>query len=224
METLFQRRRFGADCSFAPQSRVPDQSGITESDAESVFANWEHEVCSLALWHRDVGIRIKAAFDALDLDRVRGFRITTSADDARENVGDAVTAMGFGTAELTKFLTADITLLARHFVAATGSLQLDMRLEVVRDDACRRFHVDNMPARLVVTYVGPGTVFVPRSQAKRALEKQRAYAGPVVAMTRFAAGLFAGTAAGRPGLVHRSPRLGGTNGKRLFFAVNRAAQ
>ena len=38
-----------------------------------------------------------------------------------------------------------------------GTRALRPRLEVVTTDACRRFHLDRVPARLLCTDRGPGT-------------------------------------------------------------------
>ena len=103
-----------------------------------------------------------------------------------------------------------------------GTSHIEARLEIVRDDACRRFHVDSYPARLAVTYVGPGTVWAPRCRGAQALIEQDDYTGPTLEIPAFSVGLFAGEHEGRIGLVHRSPRIAGTGRMRLFFCVNAA--
>jgi len=112
--------------------------------------------------------------------------------------------------------------LTRIFATSTGTNLIEARLDIIRDDACRRFHVDTYPARLAVTYVGPGTVWVPRCHGEQALAGQEGYSGPALEIPTFYVGLFAGDHAGHIGLVHRSPRIVGTGRVRLFFCVNAA--
>ena len=52
-----------------------------------------------------------------------------------------------------------ITALAERFAEVMGAPWLQMRLEVVTDNACRKFHLDNIRARLVCTYRGTGTQY-----------------------------------------------------------------
>lgn len=43
------------------------------------------------------------------------------------------------------------------FAAAFGHRHLTGKLEVVADDACRKFHVDYAAVRLICTFAGSGT-------------------------------------------------------------------
>ncbi len=66
-----------------------------------------------------------------------------------------------------RFLAQDIESLARVFGAAMGRRHLHAQLEVLDDDRCRKFHTDNVTVRLLCTYVGPGTQWVPNEDAVR---------------------------------------------------------
>ena len=54
-------------------------------------------------------------------------------------------------------LAGDVAALAFIMAEVMRSPLLHLRLEAVSTDACRRFHIDNMTARMLCTYRGAGT-------------------------------------------------------------------
>ena len=87
-----------------------------------------------------------------------------------------------------------------------------LRLEPIFDDACSKFHIDNVMARLICTYSGPGTELGlettdPESTTRVAtgtpiLLKGKRWPGPIY-----------------PVLRHRSPRISGTGEARLVLVL-----
>jgi hypothetical protein len=72
------------------------------------------------------------------------------------------------------FLLADILDLAHRFARIVGTRTLRLRLEAIDDDACRRFHVDRVRARLLCTYRGAGTELAhpaPAGQEPKPIER-----------------------------------------------------
>ncbi len=63
---------------------------------------------------------------------------------------------------LAEFLAQDVAHLAELFLELTAGEQCIARLEVVRRDACQRFHHDFVSLRMLCTYVGPGTLWLSR--------------------------------------------------------------
>jgi hypothetical protein len=110
-------------------------------------------------------------------------------------------------------LAADIGALASAFAAIAGASRVHARLEALADAGCPVFHADHVGLRLLCTYAGPGTEWVPepavnraglRSGDNRRIVARRA---DVRRLSPFCVGLFKGEAfpgnAGR-GIVHRS--------------------
>lgn len=126
--------------------------------------------------------------------------------------------------ELTGALANDIEALVSRFERSTEAQSIEVRLEAVNDDACRFFHADLMRARLVTTYIGPGTGWIPNSHGDEAVRLQDAYVGPITEIPRFSVGIFPGSLSSGGGLVHRSPRLSGTGRFRLFLCLNEAVE
>lgn len=196
--------------------------GIDLDDTAAPLTDWSTSSASLAIWRREPPVDIREAIQRLPLERIKGWRRNFDAADARPRIYEAISECGITDERLTRFLSADMTLLALIFATGTATRRVEMRLEIVRNDACRKFHIDSYTERLAVTYRGPGTVAVPRCHGERALAEQNDYSGPVLEIPAFWVSLFAGEMPGRIGLVHRSPRVAGTGKARLFFCVNAA--
>lgn len=131
------------------------------------------------------------------------------------------------------WLCADIERLVTRLAAFSNSDRLRVFFGAVRGDQCRKFHVDYLRYRLITTYVGPGTEWLPEEAVQRAAlepslehahhanEKivknpaavRRALAGDVLVMKGERA---------RPGaaLVHRSPPIQGTGKARVVLIAN----
>lgn len=111
---------------------------------------------------------------------------------------------------------------AVRFVDASGSTEIAIKLERITDDACRRLHFDYVAHRLVCTYRGPGTEWLPpHHQAALGDERDAVPQAWLVPVPRFAAALFAGrlSPGARP-ILHRSPPIAGTGQVRLVLTIN----
>ena len=81
-----------------------------------------------------------------------------------------------------------------------------MRTETVTNDACRKFHADNVHARLITTYIGPGTEYgVPKDACCPPEQVHQAPSGAAMLLK----GLKWPTSNERQ-LKHRSPPIEGT--------------
>lgn len=124
-------------------------------------------------------------------------------------------------------LAADIAALAEHFLRISGSTRAHIELEVVRHDACRFFHVDQVRLRLLCSYVGPGTEWISEDNLNRAALGTGNNAAVVRDPARVHrletgwVGLFRGEkAAPGQGVVHRSPPIRRTGEKRLLLRID----
>ena len=96
--------------------------------------------------------------------------------------------------------------------------RIELRLEVVRTDSCRKFHADYVSARLITTYVGAGTDWLDDAEAAHLAasgEPRR-----INRMAAFDVGLFKGKLATERPAIHRSPPIAGTGAKRLLLVLN----
>lgn len=104
---------------------------------------------------------------------------------------------------------ADVTWLLSAYTCLMGARRVGLRIQVLHRPMCPRFHVDNVPVRLITTYAGPGSEYISRQAcAKLALSTGES---PVDKVKRLAAGdvaLFKGErwlGNEGAGVVHRSP-------------------
>ncbi len=214
MDSLYKERAY-------PAVSTVSTAGACTSELPSVLRFWQQPDCQLALWNRSLAPQLVRELDRARLEDFPSLRFTARSDEIGRELGSGLVRFSLGRTELGTALAHDMAYLVSLFVHATGSPDVEVRLECVSDDACRKFHTDSTLARLVTTYVGPGTVWVPPEHAEEALRLQQDYAGPLYEMPRFAVGVFGGGQAAGGGLVHRSPRIAGTGTFRLFFCVNR---
>jgi hypothetical protein len=112
-------------------------------------------------------------------------------------------------------LVDDIAALADIFARLMRARWLRLRLDAVTTNACRRFHIDAVTARLVCTYRGTGTQYgISTDGAEPRRVFQVATGAPI---------LLRGTLwpeRPRSGLLHRSPPIEGTGETRLVLVLD----
>lgn len=188
-------------------------------DQEEVsLVSWRRELPSglddqLAEWAR----RFPAAFD--EILSMPNYDLSTATH---------------GLAEPARaWLTIDIAVLLARLAGRADARRLRVSFGAVRADQCRKFHVDYVRYRLVTTYVGPGTEWVPddavsrdalnhpvdcpcdanKEIVRRASAVRHAHAGEVLVMkgARHERG---------GGVVHRSPPIEGTGRVRVVLIAS----
>jgi hypothetical protein len=116
-----------------------------------------------------------------------------------------------------RMLEGDIAALATMFAQVMEVDMVQIRLDAVTGNACRKFHLDNVKARMLCTYRGRGTqfgVFQPDSDPNPIEELPVGYVG-----------FFRGrmwTKADYSYIVHRSPPIDGTGETRLLLVIDTA--
>jgi hypothetical protein len=161
---------------------------------------------SLALWPRPP--RRAGRIEAARLLAEAPFSITAEA-----HIGCVASRLAAALPVAAPALVADIGALAAAFAAIAGVTRVHARLEALTDDGCPVFHADHVGLRLLCTYAGPGTEWVPGHAVNRAGlgsgDNRRVVArrADVRRLAPLCVGLFKGEAfpgnAGR-GIVHRS--------------------
>lgn len=131
------------------------------------------------------------------------------------------------------WLTMDVAVLIARLAHLADARRLRVSFGAVRTDQCRKFHVDHLRYRLVTTYVGPGTEWVPDEAVRReALDHppdcpcdanqeivrepsaiRHAVPGEVIVMK-------GARHPGRRGAVHRSPPIEGTGRVRVVLIAS----
>ena len=142
------------------------------------------------------------------------------------SIDAALRSFGFAPPWLSEWLSDDVVFLARLFKNLVGAERVLVRLEAIQDNACQRFHTDNVRFRLVTTYRGPGTEWLSSADASILQEDHVSLVGKILRLDRSQVAVMRGArgaTADRPGLLHRSPRIAGSGTTRLFLAIDDAA-
>jgi hypothetical protein len=175
----------------------------------------------LRLFPAGVPDSLARALDALPAATLPHFRIDNAPlGPLLDFIGHLAATPGLDPA-LAQVL-ADVAAQARRFADLTGATALTLKLERVADDACRKLHHDYVAHRLVVTYRGEGTQWLPRAR-EAALGEERLHvdASWLHSVPRFRAALFSGRLlAGADPVLHRSPPIAGTGQVRLVLTIN----
>jgi hypothetical protein len=129
----------------------------------------------------------------------------------------------------------DLHLLATVFSELISSPSVKMRVDVTTQRNCPRFHVDNVQARLLCTYRGPGTEYLEGRCAQRSrlgpgsggLSDEHSGlildAAGIHSMPTLAVAVLKGKRwpDGRsPGAIHRSPAMRSGTGARVMVAID----
>lgn len=223
----------------APSPRLPnDYSAAPETvtgDQRSVLAGIHKPKVNLAIWLRRDGPEVDAILHDFPLthphdgDAVNTLNI--AAPCAPLPIARWVGRLVRKPSAQRAALARDVAELASTFAQITGARRLKIRLERVEHDSCRKFHTDHIGVRLLCTYAGPGTQWIPEEAADRrmlrrgdnddiCLDRDR-----IESLPRLAVGLFKGDAwpgtEGR-GIIHRSPPIAGSGQRRLLLCIDAA--
>ncbi len=171
--------------------------------------------CAAAIWKRRPLSRFQTWIDGLEPDNLPKARITIPPG----NVGDAVEKICdvCGTPDCAErnMLIDDASALAAIFNDILPTSHLQLRFDVVTTNACRKFHVDVVTARLVCTYRGSGTQYGLSTDGPEPIHVNTVPTGSAM--------LLRGKLwpeKPNSGLLHRSPPIEGTGETRLLLVLD----
>lgn len=178
---------------------------------------------TLSIWRRHIMSAQRRWLDDLYLDEIDDVRLTAAAHDVHAPLRHALIGAGYDDGPRLAEMVGDIANLARNHADLLDQSQVELRLEVVETDACRKFHCDYGSARLICTYRGPGTLWLDQEAA--ALLRADGPSSPlrVRQLRTGEVAVFKGRLwAPETAIVHRSPAIEGTNEKRLVLVIDPA--
>jgi hypothetical protein len=216
--------------SFPPEALMVSEPGLENLPERCVAIASAHPgilfavqrpAVNLAVWHRELappltGTSLHGLMQAAPFTAVAEGSPTAVASLLAERLPAPAPAD----------LLLDLTDLALVFGALDGSRSVRVRLEALTHDGCCRWHADAIGLRMLCTYHGPGTEWLPLqggAPAARALPRDTP---PPCAAARLATGAVAvlkGEAypgnAGN-GCIHRSPPAGAGPRARLLLCID----
>ena len=202
-------------------SGLPDRCVSTASNDPRILLSVHRPEVHLAIWHRRLPFTL-CGYELRPLMAAAPFTAIANAPPAAvsDRLAEALPAPA------PTDLLLDIADLALAFTMLDGHRgAVRVRLEALTHNGCSRWHADAIGLRLLCTYRGPGTEFLPLeggAAAARALP----IGAPHHAMGRIATGAVAimkgerhPGAAGQ-GCIHRSPAAGPGQRARLLLCID----
>ena len=191
---------------------------------------------NLAVWQRQLPLHIADFAELLlSLNEPLAESLCLELPDEDAEPDLAGLALGFRDLEGYEGFIADLKWLVSAFACLLGARRIGLRLRVLDKAMCPRFHTDNVAIRLITTYYGLATEWLPDQLSNRAalgtaFASQINTPGAITAnenhVQRMAAGdvaLFKGELwegnEGR-GIIHRSPAPTIQQPKRLVMTCD----
>jgi hypothetical protein len=200
-------------------------------------AGLEPAESNLALWHRPERSAFRGLLRYYERAETKGLIdrdliaaiVDAAKIDRRQLASNLPPVPGRLFAARSAF-AEELSRLTEVFAEVAGTTTVRIKLEVERGDRCRYFHTDRIGLRLLCTYMGPGTEWVPDEFADRSALRGGDNAAIVPDPRRvkrlapFWIGLFKGDlhpdCSGR-GCIHRSPPFGRPrNAARILLTID----
>ena len=189
---------------------------VLHSDQPAVLARIHEPHAHIAIWERALPEAVTAWLKDLPPDSLPQGRDVVSVPEApalfRRLWRDAGQI-----GPQARQLADDMSALCQRFAAVVQTSALHIRLEAISGDACKRFHMDHVHARLITTYRGPGSEWGIAAEGHVPPVIHRLAPGMVAL---FKGRLYPGL--GPPQVLHRSPPLAGSGITRLVLCLDSA--
>jgi len=182
-----------------------------------VFHAIRDEDVSLAIWEK----KAPSAITNLPLTNIKNIRFQALLGELLVQLEAELDGAGYKRSVGRNMLITDISMLANRFAAIMNLTGVEIRLEHVTTNACKKFHGDHVTARLICTYAGQGTQWLDSENAADC------DCGDPHNIRQLATGdvaLFKGRlwSADAPA-IHRSPPIEGMGEERLVLVINPGA-
>lgn len=140
----------------------PQPQGAVASTCPSVLTDIYDPDINLAIWCREPGSPCKAE-SAKILERDPGFQLglMTSVETVETSLGSALRLGSHSP------LVSDITRLVEMFSVLFDLQHVGLRLTALEGQMCPKFHIDRVPCRLITTYDGVATEWLPNDKVDR---------------------------------------------------------
>ena len=171
--------------------------------------------CAGAIWQRSPLPGFQSGIDALEPEALPTGCMVLRPEDVRDAAFQICEASGTPASAERTWLIDDAAALAEILAGQMGAPYLRLRFDVVTTNACRKFHIDAVTARLVCTYRGTGTQY---GISIDGAEPRRVFTVPTGAPILLRGTLWPEHP--KSGLLHRSPPIEGTGETRLMFVLD----
>lgn len=207
---------------------------IIQSTRHLLCTNWEEMAAihkpehNLAHWPRPQASSITNFLEALIQEDPlpASLRKSVLATEVAARLAEHLEPYAQGHEEGVESLCHDAAELANSFATLASSSRLRMTFALINNDMCRLFHTDAIELRLLCTYLGPGTLWVPdqyvnwEGMDKSSNEDRVRDMSKVQQFAPFEVGILKGAmyeSNDGPAVLHRSPLLSEQGGIRVLL-------
>jgi hypothetical protein len=179
----------------------------------------------MAIWQRVLDKGVVDWLQDLPASKLPDGRVLVAPAQARAALKTLFRASQTPICRHRLVLENDVLSLVERFAILAGVELVDIRLEKVDTDACWKFHLDNVPFRMLTTYRGQTTQWVEAKDEALALKRQRDYKGPLQRLPSYSVAIFKGRQTEHGGgVLHRSPPIEAIGEVRLLLCLNVPSQ
>lgn len=193
-------------------------NGVGVTEAPDGLSAIHDPDCAAVIWRREPLSRFQTWIDRLAPEQLPRTRVILRPEAVRDAAHGICETCGTPTCAERDLLIDDAAALADLFAGLTEAPYLRLRFDVVTTNACRKFHIDAVTARLVCTYRGTGTQY---GISTGGAEPHRVFTVPTGAPILLRGTLWPQEP--RSGLLHRSPPIEGTGETRLVLVLDPVA-
>ncbi|MEL7254521.1 MAG: DUF1826 domain-containing protein [Pseudomonadota bacterium] len=170
--------------------------------------------CAAAIWDRAPLPEFQRWIDHIDPDALPHTRMILAPDAVRDALSETALICGTPNCPECGMLVDDIAALATIFADVMQTPYIRLRLDVIRHNACRKFHMDAVTARLICTYRGTGTQY---GLSDGGHDPAQIFTVPACAPIILRGKDWPVTGSN---LVHRSPPIEGSGETRLLLVID----
>ncbi|MEM7472481.1 MAG: DUF1826 domain-containing protein [Pseudomonadota bacterium] len=202
--------------NFVPKIVKDAVPGVDIANDPSALDTFLHDHCAAAILRKQTPDRVQSWLNALEPEQLPRGRVILPPSAVAETLGHLCDIAGLPAGPERNWLEADIDDLAQTFAKLMEARFLRLRLDVITTNACRRFHVDAITARLICTYRGTGTQYGIATDPSGPKDIYTVETGAPI--------LLRGTLwpeTPSSGLLHRSPPIEGTGEARLVLVLDK---
>lgn len=189
--------------------------GVEIADEPAAFRTFLQPGCAAAIWRRQTPPEVQSWLDGIDGEALPRARVVLPTDAVDETVQHLFDTVNLPDGTERAWLQKDIVGLADILSDLMNARYLRLRLDAVTTNACRKFHIDAVTARLVCTYRGTGTQYGVSSDGD---DPRRVFTVQTGAPILLRGTLWPDEPPS--GLLHRSPPIEGTGETRLVLVLD----
>ena len=167
------------------------------------------------IWQRSILPEFQEWIENLNFDDLPSARLILDPSKVHSTLNLLFDEAGTPDGTHRKWLIEDITQITHFFADLMGSPFVRLRIDRVTTNACKKFHIDCILARLICTYRGTGTQYGLSSKKE---EPESIYTVPTGDPMLLSGTMWPGQS--HSNLLHRSPPIAGTNEKRLVLVLD----